>query len=292
MANEAKEFAAGAINGAHAIVNMAEKEFREALDTKGPREPIGFPDTKYFLPVHHGLTGEKIEELSHLERITKEAKSLLGDVPADKLYLPYLGNALNAGIATLFAQEVLETLSFIIEPESLNKIWLRVPSDQMVLKHGGRIVEQNAAGFATLIGGAPSNETAKELAMGLVKENFYVFLVGSNSDTSIARQLEDQGATLGWDDRLVPLGPQLYSQVLAIGFAVRMAIILGKINPGDYQRILKYCESNIFGFFMIPDDLDDEKRAAAAGAISFGFLTMAKSYVHQLLPVHTLHRLR
>lgn len=292
MANEAKGFAAGVIKGARAIVSAAERRLREALDIKGSHEPIKSPGTEYSLPVYYGLTGEKTEKLSHMKRIIRESKSLLGDVPADELYLPYLGDALNAGIATLFAQEVFEALPFIVELEPQSKIWLGAPSDQTVLEYGGRIIDKKATGFAALIGRAPSNETAKELAAGLVKENFYVFLVGSHGNQSIAQQLEDQGVGFGWDNKLIPLGPQSYSQVIVLGFAIRMAIMLGKVNPGDHRRILKYCENNIFGFFMVPGDLDDKKRAAAAGAISFGFLTIAKPYVHQLLPVHTLHRLR
>jgi len=292
VANEAKEFAAGAINGAHAIVSTADQRLQKVLDMKDSNEVVGSPGTKYFLPVYYGLTGEKILKLGHLKKAIEEAKSLLRDVPADELYLPYLGSALDAGVAALFAQEVIEALVPLIEPKPPKKPWLGAPSDRMVSEQGNKIIKKRVAGFVTFIGAAPSNKIAEELALGLAAENLYVFLVGSNGNVSMAQQLDEQRVEFGWDSQLIPLGAMSCSQVHVLGFVVRIAIILGKVNPGDYRRILKYCENNIFGFFMIPGDLDDEKRAAAAGATSFGFLTIAKPYVHQLLPVHTLHRLR
>ncbi len=46
-----KIIASAAIRGAHKIVNQAEKKWREAMDKWGANEPVGFPNTSYFLPV-------------------------------------------------------------------------------------------------------------------------------------------------------------------------------------------------------------------------------------------------
>jgi acetyl-CoA synthase len=291
VANEAKKLAAAAIRGARTTVSKAEKRLKEVLDIKRSQESIEFPDTKFNLPVFYGLTGQRIEKLVDMEKMIKEAESLLGDIPAATLYLPYLGQALDAGIAAIFAQEVIESLNFAIDPQLRDEIWLGTLSDSVVKEHGTRLLEGKAAGFVALVGAAPSNETAKKVAFELTNENFYVFMAGSDNDLSMAQQLKEVGVELGWDTKLIPFDYQIYGHVFTLGFAVRMAMILGRINPGDYQRILDYCK-NIFGFFMVLNEFDDEKYATAAGAISFGFLTMAKVYVQQLLPIHTLHRLR
>ena len=291
MANEAKGLAAAAIKGAHITVNKAEKDLKKALDSKGPQAPVGFPETKFYLPVFYGLTGEKVEKLADMQKIVKEAKSLLSDVPPDELYLPYLGQALDSGIAAVFAHEVIEALDFMTKHQLEGELWLGSPSDADVKKHGKMLLEKKASGFTALVGGAPSSEIAKKIAGELTSEGFYVFMAGSDNGLSMAPQLQDEGMKLGWDDKLVGFDSSLYGHVFTLGFMVRAAMILGKINPGDYQRILDYC-NDIFGFFMVLDKFDDERYAAATGAMSFGFLTMAQIYVQQLLPIHTLHRLR
>ncbi len=292
MANETKKVSTAAIRGAHSIVSGAEKRYQKALDERGPQITIGFPDTRFYFPVFYALTGIRIEKLGQVKKIIEEAKSLLGDIPDDKLYLPYLGQALDAGIATLFAQEIIEALNCLLDPLPLGGLWLGAPSDQIMQDHSSRLLSGETAGFAGFTGGAPSNKTAKEVHAELAAENFYVFLTGSNGDVSIAQQLKNEGLEFGWDNKLIPLGMNVSGQVLLLGFMARIAMQQGKINPGDSKRIMQYCKDAVFGFFMVLDQLDEQKYATAAGAISFGYLTMAQEYVQQLLPIHTMHRLR
>lgn len=292
MANETKKVAAAAIRGASITVARAEEKYQKALAAKGPQEPIGFADTKFCLPVFFALTGVEIKTLDQVRKVIDEAKSLLGIVPAEKQYLPYLGQALDAGIATLFAHEAIEALDFHFGSKKADALWLGAPADKIVKEHGGKLLKGTAPRFATLIGSAPSKETAAAIASELNKLNVYIFMSGSNDGQSFAEQLKEAGAELGWSNQLVAFGPEISSQVFTLGLLVRIAIMWGKINPGDYRRILSYCENNISGFYMVLNELDDEKHATAAGAISFGVLTMAQDYIQQLLPIHTLHRLR
>jgi len=292
MANETKKVATAAIRGAHSITSRAEKRYQKTLDERGPQATIGFPDTRFYFPVFYALTGIKIEKLGQVKKIIKEAKSLLGEIPDDKLYLPYLGQALDAGTATLFAQEIVEALNCPLDPSPSGGLWLGAPSDQVVQEHGSRLLAGKAAGFAGFIGSAPSNKAAKEVYSELASENFYVFLISSNGDTSIAQQLKDESLEFSWDNKLIPLGLNISSQVLLLGFMARLAMQQGKINPGDSKRIMQYCKDAVFGFFMVLNQLDEQEYATAAGAISFGYLTMAQEYIQQLLPIHTMHRLR
>ena len=58
-----KLIASAAIRGAHNIVERAEKEWQEAMDKWGANEPVGFPNTAYYLPVIYGILGVKVEKL-------------------------------------------------------------------------------------------------------------------------------------------------------------------------------------------------------------------------------------
>ena len=86
-----KIICSAAIRGAHKIVDRAEKEWKEAVEKWGPTEPVGFPNTAYYLPVIYGYTGQTVETLGEMKAIMEKARSFLTPVPADKLWLPYLG---------------------------------------------------------------------------------------------------------------------------------------------------------------------------------------------------------
>jgi len=52
-----KIIASAAIRGAHKIVGEADKKWRAAMDKWGANEPVGFPNTAYYLPVIYGILG-------------------------------------------------------------------------------------------------------------------------------------------------------------------------------------------------------------------------------------------
>ncbi|MEK7777163.1 MAG: CO dehydrogenase/CO-methylating acetyl-CoA synthase complex subunit beta, partial [Chloroflexota bacterium] len=102
-----------AIRGATAIVEEAEKTLDKAIKEFGPQTPVAFTNTAYFLPTIYGYTGVKVETLGDMMPIIKKARSMLTTVPPDKLWLPYLGETLDAGVATLFAEEIIEVVRFV-----------------------------------------------------------------------------------------------------------------------------------------------------------------------------------
>ncbi len=59
--------------------------------------------------------------MGDLVPIVDRAKSLLHPVPPGKLWKPYLGETLDAGVATLLAAEAIEGVRFVngTEPERL-----------------------------------------------------------------------------------------------------------------------------------------------------------------------------
>ena len=113
--------ATSAIRGAARMVGEAEEALQGALERLGPDAPVAFTNTAYFLPVIYAFTGQKVEKLGDLPAVIERAKSLLHPTPAEKMWLPYLGETLDSGIATLFAEEALEGVRFAegLEPQRI-----------------------------------------------------------------------------------------------------------------------------------------------------------------------------
>ena len=155
-----KSISTRAIRGAHKIVTRAENELTKALKEKGPDTKVEFPNTAYFLPVSYGMLGMKIETLGGLTDLLKEAKKLLPPLPSETLNLPYLGNTLDAGMATLFADEIIEVIKYTdeklpyvtgTEPQNGN-IWLGAANDVILRERGIEFVDGTAPGLCCLCG--------------------------------------------------------------------------------------------------------------------------------------------
>ena len=279
-----KIIASSAIRGAHQIVRDAEDCLAKAVAAKGIDCPVGFPDTAYSLPVIYSLLGERVDRLSEMQKILDECHRLLPAVPSEKLWLPYLGGTLDAGIATLFAFEIIEACKYLIGPNPVNGIWLGAANDVIIRERGVEFVDGSAPGFAAIVGGAPTIEDAVRIARELQEKNLYVFIAGNTHGVSFAEQLAEAGVEMGWETRLVPYGKEISAAVYALGFANRVALSFGGVKPGDYARNLKYNKNRIFAFVMALGEVTEEKYAAAAGAINYGFPTIADTDIPQILP--------
>ncbi len=89
---------------------------------------------------------------------------------------------------------------------------------------------------------------------------------------------------MGWETRLVPFGKEISAAIYALGFANRVALSFGGVKPGEYARNLKYNKNRTFAFVMALGEVTEEKYAAAAGAINYGFPTIADTDIPQILP--------
>ena len=101
-----------AIRGANSIVSEAEKMVDEAIADLGEDKHVAFTRTAYYLPVILGFTGMEVSNLGQLRDAVAYAKKLLNAPPVDSLWLPYLGETLDAGAATLLATEAIEAVRF------------------------------------------------------------------------------------------------------------------------------------------------------------------------------------
>ncbi|MFQ5687366.1 MAG: acetyl-CoA decarbonylase/synthase complex subunit alpha/beta, partial [Candidatus Scalindua sp.] len=212
------------------------------------------------------------------------ARALLPPIPEEKVYLPYLGWALDAGMATLYAEEVIEVCKYIIGPNPVEGIWLGAATDIILRERGIEFVDGTAPGFAAVVGAAPTNEIAVQIATELQEKNLYVFISANTDGKSFAEQLDEEGVQLGWETRLVPFGKSITATIYSLGFANKAALSFGGIAPADFTKNLIYNKNRIFAFVLALGEVDDEKYANAAGAINYGFPTIADTDIPAILP--------
>ena len=287
-----KIICSAAIRGAHKIVGMAEEKYEEALKKWGPDQEIGFPNTTYYLPIIYGMLGIPVGTLGDVRQILDKCKELVPPPVSDKVWLPYLAPALEAGMATYFAEEIIEAILYLEQPDFYTKaedplpdnIWLGAADDVIMRKRGVEFVDGTAPGFAAILGAAPSIEIAAKIAIELQEKNLYVFMCADHEGKTMSEQLVEAGVQVGWPTRLVSFGPSYRAAVFAIGFATRVAMSFGGIKPGDFKGNLHYNKDRVFAFAMPLGTVTDEWYANAAGGINWGFPTIADTPIPQILP--------
>lgn len=287
-----KIICSAAIRGAHNIVDKAEQKYQEALDKWGPDHAVGFPNTAYYLPIIYGILGVPVSKLGDIRPVLEKCRSLLPPLVSEKVWLPYLAPTLEAGMATFFAEEIIEAIRYLEYPNFYTKqedpvdgnIWLGAADDVILRKRGVEFVDGTAPGFAAILGGPPTKEIAAEIAKELQEKNLYVFMCAENNGVRMSEQLVEAGVQIGWPTRLVSFGPDYTATVFAMGFATRAAMSFGGIKPGDFRGNLIYNKNRIFAFAMPLGPVSDEWYANAAGAINWGFPVIADTPIPEILP--------
>ncbi|MCX7940994.1 MAG: acetyl-CoA decarbonylase/synthase complex subunit alpha/beta, partial [Endomicrobia bacterium] len=275
--------------GAKRIIFRAEEMLHKSIEKYGKNLPIGFPDTAYYLPFIYAMTAEKVQKLGDLLVIIEHAKKLLPETPLKEPWLPYLGDILDAGIATLFAEEIIEALKYSLpdyQPKPNSDFWIGFTNDIILREQGIKLVDGRMPGFAAVVGAAPDIETAKKIITQLQEQNILVFMSGTSpingKSVCIAEQLAQQGIQMGWDVFLVPHGTDITSTVYALNFATRAAMSFGGIQPGKAKDIISYNKERVLAFVIALGEVDEEKFATAAGAINFGFPIVADTDIGRI----------
>ena len=290
-----KMVAFAVVQGAYNIVSKAEGKYKEALEKYGGAQKLEFPNTAYYLPVIYSLTGIKVTDLDSAKPVMDFARALLPPHIKNDCNLPYLGPILDAGMGAIFAEEIVEAIRYVEDPDFYQpevedpdvengKIWLGAADDAIMRKRGVEFVDGSAPGFAAVVGAAPDSATAKKIAEEYQLKSIYVFMAASQNGTTFAEQLIQEGVQIGWNTRLVSFGPDISAAVFALGFANRAGMSFGGIQPGDYKKMLAYQKNRIFAFVNALGDVNAEWAANAAGAINWGFPTIADTDIPEILP--------
>ncbi|HSJ53890.1 MAG TPA: CO dehydrogenase/CO-methylating acetyl-CoA synthase complex subunit beta, partial [Anaerolineae bacterium] len=207
-----------ALRGANLIVQEFEALLNKALQEFGADKKVEFTNTAYFLPTVLGYTGMKVETIGGLKPVLEHCKTLLHTPPPGKTWLPYLGETLDAGVATLLAEEGVMALRFVYgqEPQKMPGLeltgtsapgngYLNGPIDDIQLRSWGiQLVDGRMPGFAAIIGAARTNQAAVELVRQLQQRNILIFLSGNVNGRSIIHQLMEEGVEMGYDTYIVP----------------------------------------------------------------------------------------
>ena len=228
-----------------------------------------------------------MEKLGDLEEALGEARRWVPPIPDQEVWLPYLGDTLDAGAATLVAHETVEALKPLQGQALAFDFWLGPTPDNILREQGIKLVDGRMPGFAACVGALPTDEAAEQLARDLQERNILVFMGSSTDGETMAGQLHRRRVQMNWDTFLVPYGPDTSSIVHALGFAARSAMTFGGLQPGGLRgarEILLYNKRRVFAFVLALGEVDDEKYATAAGAINFGFPTIADTDIPEILP--------
>ena len=290
-----KMVAFAVVQGAYNIVSKAEGKYKEALEKYGGAQKQEFPNTAYYLPVIYSLTGIKVTDLDSAKQVMDFSRALLPPHIKNDCNLPYLGPILDAGMGAIFAEEIVEAIRYVENPDFYQpevedpdvengKIWLGAADDAIMRKRGVEFVDGTAPGFAAIVGAAPDSATAKQIAEEYQKKSIYVFMAANQHGTTFTEQLIQEAVQIGWNTRLVSFGPDISAAVFALGFANRAGMSFGGIQPGDYKKMLAYQKNRIFAFVNALGDVNAEWAANAAGAINWGFPTIADTDIPEILP--------
>jgi acetyl-CoA synthase len=284
-----KLIASAAIKGSHVLFKRAEEMLEKSISEKGESYAFEFPDTAFYLPMIYAMTGFAVKTLADMRGALGKAKELLHPEPEESTWKPYLGEALDSGMATLFAEEIIMALRYVnnLEPVTdpdTGYVYNGFITDTIQRNLGIQLVDGTMPGFAAVIGAAPDDDTAVKIIRELQEKNILIFLSGHVNGNSVTKQLLRKGVELGWDTRIVPVGPETEHTIYPLNWSVRASLIFGGKKPGNFKEHLKYTKDRVFAFALVLGDLDMIKWSTGAGAINMGYPAVCDTDVPVIHP--------
>ncbi len=270
-----------AIQGAHEIYRQAEEALTRAVAAKGASQKVEFPGTAFYFPMANALLGAKVETLKDAQAILAHAKSLLPQPPSESVWLPYLGDTLNAGMSALFCEEIIAALRYLAGEEP-QKDCNGFFTDTILRSLGIQLVDGRMSGFAAVLGAAPDNQTAVQIVRALQERDILIFVGSSVNGRSIIDQLLEENVQMGWDNYIVPYGRDTLSAIYPLNWAIRAALTFGGIKAGEAQKCLGYTKDRVLAFGLVLGAVDAVKVATGAGAIAMGFPIIADTDVPEI----------
>ncbi|MHB1034880.1 MAG: acetyl-CoA decarbonylase/synthase complex subunit alpha/beta [Pirellulales bacterium] len=272
------------IRGAHAWVRQAEQSLEAAVAAHGPGQPVGWGTaTSYYLPMSYALMGLEAKTLADLKPQLAHARDLLRPTPDERLWLPYLGDGLDAGVAAMLATEVLVALR-TVNGDPTPPGWQGFISDTIMRELGIQLVDGRMPGFALVLGPAPTTEIAVNTVRELQKRSILTFLC-ANRDGHTCREQMVEGGVLKddaplkecWDQYVVPVGPDTLDSIYVLNWSIRSALTFGGHKRGDWRSCLDYTKRRIHAFGITFGEIPDDWFALGAGAILLGYPVISDS---------------
>jgi acetyl-CoA synthase len=266
------------IRGAHAWAEQAEEGLRAAIAEHGPERPVGWGvQTSYYLPMSYALMGLEAKTLGDLEKQLAHVRELLRPAPPEQLWLPYLGDGLDAGVASMLATEVLVALR-TVNGYQTPPGWQGFISDTIMRELGIQLVDGRMPGFALILGPAPSTEIAVETVRELQKRSILTFLCANRQGRTAREQMIEGGVLKDdaplkecWDQYVVPVGPDTLDSIYVLNWSIRSALTFGGHKRGQWRKCLDYTKRRIHAFGITFGKIPDDWFALGAGAILMGY---------------------
>ena len=265
-----REVMAAAIRGAKTFYAEAESNLANALERYGADQKLEFPETAFYLPMIYALMGREIKKIGDLQPVIEHCQELLATEPPANLWLPYLGDGLDAGVATLLSQEVTCALRYL-NGQPVEQGYQGFISDTIQRELGIQLVDGRMPGFAAILGPAPTNEIAVHTVREIQKRSILTFLVCNRDGKTMTDQLIEEGVELGWDTYIVPVGRDTHSAIYVLDWAIRGALMFGGHKKGEWENCLRYTRERIFAFGITFGPIPDDWYAVGAAAIVMGF---------------------
>ena len=161
--------------------------------------------------ITHSGRDHIFEKLEDLKKPLEFARGLLPPHVKGKNHLPYLGPLLDAGMAAIFAYEILEAIRILREPDFYvpgeepdiegGKLWVGPADDIILRKRGVEFVDGTAPGFAAVVGSCPDPETAKMIVEEYQRRSLYIFCAAHQNGTTVIVSAGNAGTDLDGGDR-------------------------------------------------------------------------------------------
>jgi len=245
--------------GSNQALSAAEGMVKAAIDKKGKDAKVAFPNTAYSLPTIFAATGKKITNLGELEAALAIVKSLIVEEPM-------LDKALNAGLATALAAEIIEAVKYVNEETPYTAPCAGFISDAAIRSLGVPLVTGDIPGVAVVLGECPDVETATKIIKDYQSKGLLTFLVGKVIDQAIEGKVK-----MGLELRVIPLGYDVTAVIHVVTVAIRAALIFGNVKGGSLAELLTYTKDRIPAFVNAFGPLSELVVSAGAGAIALGF---------------------
>jgi len=245
-------------DGAIIATSYAEILLSQAIRRYGPEQPVGYPDTGYYLPVIMNLSGEKVTKLGDLVPILNRMRNQI------KEELNFY-NARLCGESTAYAAEIIEAVRYLKGDKLHVAPWTGFVGDPVVRRYGILLVDWTIPGQAVITGKARSTEELAKIVSDLQAKGFMIFMAYEVVDQAI-----EAGLKLGIDFITFTLGN--FTQVIhAVNYALRAGLAFGGIAPGLREDQRDYQRRRIRAFVLHFGERDEVQVAAHMAAIFLGF---------------------
>lgn len=256
--------------GSQQALDAARGYLNQEIEKHGKDHKVAFPDTAYSLPVIYAATGNKMNTLGDLEAALGVVESLIV-----KKHL--LENALNSGLATAVAAEVIEAIKYSTMETPYEAPCAGHISDPIIRSLGVPLVTGDIPGVAVVLGECPDAATASKVIKDYQSKGLLTFLVGKVIDQAIEADVK-----MGLELRVIPLGYDVTSVIHVVSVAVRAALIFGALEPGNLAGLLEYTEKRVPAFVNAFGPLSELVVSAGAGAIALGFPVITDQEVFEV----------